>query len=308
VLALPPAGADPDERPAARQDVEGGGRLGRDPRRAEGHRRHEGAEPQPGVEAGQQAERHPGLGDRLPGRADLRDLDEVVHQREPGEARLVGRERHVAQPGRRVVAPREPRDLEHHVQTLLPRPVGLRRRCRRRGHVGAGHLEDPVPALVGQHRAQRAERADLLGEHRGGHGPVPVGVAPPAQLGRRVERDDHGGQPVRAGQVEPPPPSYVVQTEGVHDGAEPASHPAADDQVEKGEGLRRGIQVVPAAPDDAAQVVGGDDLGRPVAGPGPRRLAGAGGADEHDQCRVRQRLVAHARSLAGRRLTVALTG
>ena len=44
---------------------------------------------QPGVERRRAPERDPRLGDRVPGPADLGDLDQVVHQRQPGEARLV---------------------------------------------------------------------------------------------------------------------------------------------------------------------------------------------------------------------------
>ena len=111
VLALPPAGADAAERASAGDRVEGGDGLGGDPGRPERHRRDQGAEPEVGVEAGEQAERDPGLRDRLPGGADLRDLDEVVHQRDARRSRpgAAAGAMSTSQPSR-VLAPREPRD------------------------------------------------------------------------------------------------------------------------------------------------------------------------------------------------------
>ena len=79
------------------------------------------AELEPGVQAGQEAERDPGLGDRLPRRPDLRDLDEVVHQREAGQSDLVRCERDAAQPVGGILAPREAGDLEHDAGPAAPR-------------------------------------------------------------------------------------------------------------------------------------------------------------------------------------------
>ena len=84
VLAQPPARAEPAEGPAVAERVEGRGGLGDDPGRPERHRRDQRAQPQPGVEPGEQAQRHPRFGDGLPGAVDLGDLDQVVHQ---GDAR-----------------------------------------------------------------------------------------------------------------------------------------------------------------------------------------------------------------------------
>ena len=71
-----------------------------------------------GAEAGEQPEGHPWLGDRRPGPVDLRDLDEVVHQRDPGEAALVRGPGDPGQPGGGVLAPREAGDLQHDPQPL----------------------------------------------------------------------------------------------------------------------------------------------------------------------------------------------
>ena len=110
VLAVPPAGADAEERPTAGERVEGGRGLGGDPGRAEGDRRAQRAERQAGVEPGDQPEGHPRLRDRLPGGVDLRDLDQVVHQGDPGEAGLVGRQRHRPAPSAPGSSPQGNRD------------------------------------------------------------------------------------------------------------------------------------------------------------------------------------------------------
>ena len=140
--------------------VERGGGLGGEAGRAEGHRGAQGPELESGVEPGDQAQRHPGLGDRLPGGVDLGDLDQVVHQRDPGEARVRRRQRHLLDPRTRVLAPREPGQLQHH-----PQPVGRQGGRRTVGDVAlsgrsradrhrtvsrlcAGHDLDAVPALA----------------------------------------------------------------------------------------------------------------------------------------------------------------
>ena len=77
-------------------------------------------EPQTGVQAGQQAEGHPGFGDRLPGTADLRDLNQVIHQRQAAESCLGGGNRYRLQPPGRIVGPAEPGDLEDELQPGRP--------------------------------------------------------------------------------------------------------------------------------------------------------------------------------------------
>ena len=132
VLPLPPARADADERPSAGQRVERRRRLGRDAGGPEGDRRDQRAQPQAGVQAGDQPERDPRLGDRLPGPVDLRDLDQVVHQRQPAEPGLVGGQRHRPQPPCRVLAPGEARQLQHDLQPLGRDAVLGRRPARSR--------------------------------------------------------------------------------------------------------------------------------------------------------------------------------
>ena len=125
----------PDERAAAGQRRQGGGRLGRDAGGAERHRGAQRAQPQPGPQPGQRAQRHPRLRDRLPRAPDLRDLDQVVHQRESREARLVGRPRDPGQPRAGVLAPREAGHLEHDLDARA-RSGGRRARRGRRAAAG----------------------------------------------------------------------------------------------------------------------------------------------------------------------------
>ena len=99
VLAQPPTGPQPAEGPAAAQRVERGHGLGQMPGAPEGHRGDQGAQPQPGVQSGQQSEGDVGLWDRLPGPVDLWDLDQVVHQGQAGEAESsAARARSTSQP------------------------------------------------------------------------------------------------------------------------------------------------------------------------------------------------------------------
>ena len=91
VLAAPPTGAESAEGAASGEYVEGRGRLRDDARRAEGRGGAQRAELELGAERSQGAEGHPRLRDRVPRAADLRDLDQVVHQRDAGEPGRVGR-------------------------------------------------------------------------------------------------------------------------------------------------------------------------------------------------------------------------
>ena len=255
--------------------------------RPERHRRAERPEPQPGPERRQVAERHPRLGDRLPGPADLRDLDEVVHQRQTREAGRVGRLRHAAQPLRRLLAPREPGHLEDDLHPQGRTAVGRRRgRGRgRRGHrVGSGRDSvDDVPALTRQGGLDVPDRPELAGEDRRRDRPVAGSVAAPALGLRGGQQHGHGRQPGGPTCGQPGQPASGIGAEGVDHRAQAASQPGGHDRLQEGERVRRGVQVVRAAADHAAQRVGGDDLLAAVAPLGPGGLARAGGADEDDE-------------------------
>ena len=102
VLARPPARPDAAERSSAAQGVQRGDRLGEDPRCAERDRCYQRAQAETGFQARQHPQRHPRLGDRLPGAADLGDLDQVIHQRDALQASLGGRAGHRGEPVRRA--------------------------------------------------------------------------------------------------------------------------------------------------------------------------------------------------------------
>jgi len=90
MLALEPGGADSKPGPPSREHVQGGGLLDQQTRKAIGHPGHHRAQAHPpGVG------RHEGQGGIALqhvhlGRADVGDLEEVVHDPEAGEAHLFG--------------------------------------------------------------------------------------------------------------------------------------------------------------------------------------------------------------------------
>ena len=189
---------------------------------------------QPGVQAGEQAEGHPRLGDRLPGAVDLGDLDQVVHQRQPGEARPASAASAISLHPRPGSSPQGNRDS---CSTIFSpwdggggrgsgpdRGLGSIRtavdaaRC-----AGPRDDLDAVPALVAEASATaRDGAAYLLGEDRCRNGPVAAGVATPALVAGRVEQYGDRRQPGCAGRVAPGDPAVGVQAEGVDDGRQPA--------------------------------------------------------------------------------------
>ena len=194
VLAFPPARTDPDERPPTRQRRQRRRGLGRDARGAEGHRRDERPELEPRRRGGEGAERHPRLGDRVPGAADLRDLDEVVHECDAGEPGLLGGAGHVAQPGEQVTLGREARQLEH--DAAQGRPVRRARRPRgglpSRGVRSVGRRlvrgdPDDLPPLGLEQVHRGGDRGELAREDAGRDRALASGVARTA-YGRRACR------------------------------------------------------------------------------------------------------------------------
>ena len=92
VLPQPPAGAEPAEGAAVAERVQRRHSLGNDSWCAKRHGRHQRSEPKLGVQAREHAEGHVWLWYRLPGPVDLRNLDQVVHQRDAMEADGVSRQ------------------------------------------------------------------------------------------------------------------------------------------------------------------------------------------------------------------------
>ena len=287
----------PDERPAAAQRVEGGDRLGDDAGRPQRHRRDQGAETQAGVEPGEQAERDVRLGDRLPRPADLGDLDQVVHQRDAGEAepRRPPARRRVSQPagssphgnretwsttstpGGRTTIP-APRELRQ------PRPVGGRS-ARDRARPWSTTTSQPSAASSS---ATAPHPLELAGERRRRHGHVAGGVAAPA-LGVGVANTTAtaGSPACRASASQParrtgsrPRVSTTVQSPRPTRAATTCSR-SANASAE----ASRSWSPLPTTPRSASDET--ISCGA-VAPGGPGRLARPGRADEDDQRRVGQ--------------------
>ena len=216
----------------------------------------------------------------------------------------------VPHPRARVLAPGEPGELQHD-----PAALGRCRRlpCGRQPqvlvgwivavagpHVGGRH--SPVTTSTwSQPSAARASRTAAT--RRTWSARVGAGTG----RSRRAFRRRHSSPGVSrttatAGSRAPGPrrarhvPAVGVEAEGVDHGGEAAAEPGGDDPLEEVEGVGRGVEVGGPGADDAAQVVGGDDLGAAVVGGRPRGLARPCGADEDDDCGIGQ---GHDRIVAG---------
>ena len=138
-----------------------------------------------------------------------------------------------------------------------------RRRWFRRGAAGVGRDDvDDVPALV-----VKLDVADLA-EPLAAAWPGPVAGTTYARsaLRRRVSSGGvsmttaTAGRPASRAASQPGAAAAAVEAEGVDDGGQPAREAGGDDALEELERLVGGGEVVRAAADDAAQVVGRDDL------------------------------------------------
>ena len=279
-------GAQTAEGPAAGEHVERRGRLGDDARRAEGGRGAERPELEVGAERRQRSERHPGLGDRVPRPSDLRDLDEVVHQGHARETRVRRREGDAAQPVERVLAPREPPDLEDH-----PRPGA--RRAPATGAAGAG-LGGGSSADTTRTSQPSASSSAPTSRIRRSWPPSTAAGTGRSRAAFRARHSAGGvsnttatsGSPDSSSQRRPRRPPRRVQAEGVDDHREAAPGASLDDLVEQPKRVLGRVEIGGAAAHHGAQRVRGDHLGVAVAGRGPGRLPGAGRADQQHQSRV----------------------
>ncbi len=221
----------------------------------------------------------------------------MVHQRDTGEPCLVSGQRNVLQPRRRVIAPREPRQLQDHVEPGVRRRRLRQNRLRRGVGSWSGVVHDVEyagPALVRQPVEHGSERPQLLGQDASRDRTVAGCVAQPAHFGWSGERHHDARHARGEGQVEVATPPGRVETQRVDDSGEAPAQTAGDDQVQQPEGVRGRVEVVPATADHGAQVVGGDDLGLSVPRLGPGGLTRAGRADQHDKSRVwKRRLTWH---------------
>ena len=311
VLALPPAGADAEERPAAGQGVERGRGLRGDPGRPEGDRRAQRAERQPGVEPGDQPEGDPGLRDRLPGAC--RPAGSGSGGPSARSRRTPPRRRPApisAQPGARVLAPGEPGELQHHAQprgserAVRSPTAGCRRVAAVRPIAGAcgrsavDHVDD-VPAL-GREVARPPRPPGVPGRSASaaGTGRSRVGVAAAALLARGVQHDGDGRQPGGPRGVAPGRTPRARRARACRRpwSARGPSRAATMRSSRSNASVEASRSAGPQ-PTTPRSVVGGDDLGAAVASGGPRGLARPRCADEDDDCGIGQ---GHDRIVAGR--------
>jgi hypothetical protein len=270
VLAAPPPGADATERAPAAQRVEGRDRFGEHAGGTVRHRGHERAEPKSLRPSGEQSERHEWLGNRIPRPTDLRDLDQMVHERDPAEPGRLGRRRDRRQPPGGIPAPRELRDLEDELERdrrlplrlqRLPRPDDVNRLWSR----VVSEPDDEVPAFVADSVDHRPHGTHLLLERRGRDPLAPRRVPRPAYrlvgVGQHGDRGQLGGS--RRAQVRESPLGF--ETQRVDHGRQPTSQSSGEDLVEEGERVFRGVEIVLAASDHRPQRIRRDDLLRPVA-------------------------------------------
>ena len=296
-------GADADEGTAAGQRRQGGGGL-------RGDRRPDGRSPActrvPSSQAAcrapaSSAERHPRLGDRVPGPADLGDLDEVVHQRQAGEARPRRRRGR-----RRSARPAGPRPTGSGTPAARPAGRGSALRSARVGGAAAGI--DGAAGLVGGDLDRRgpSPRASSRGLRRA-----------PCAAGRRAPEPGPGGHARRCGggtrrpgcrgRRRPP----AARTRGPRRARRAASSRRARGCRPPWSGHDRAVRRRSVSSTANASVEASRSCGplprtprraseettssRAVAGRGPGRLPGPRGADEHHERRVGE---SHAPSLA----------
>ena len=160
VLALPPAGTDPDEGAAAAEHVERRGGLGDDARRPEGHRGHQRAQPSPVPSPASmpRVTQGSGMGSQTrPTWGIWITWSISATPANPASSAASATDR---QPRRRVLAPREPGHLEHDLQPLRAAPVGRRSgRVPRGRHRRRPQAHDPAPASPGGRRPSPRRRA-----------------------------------------------------------------------------------------------------------------------------------------------------
>ena len=296
VLARPPAGPDAAERSSAAQHVKRGHGLGQDPWRTERHGCHQRAQAKGRLQACEHPECHPRFRDRLPGGANLGDLDQVIHQGDSLQASLGGGAGHRCQPARRVgrvLTPGKSRQLQHQAHPDRPLPLLAGRQPRSRGVRGLG-LGLPggchqVPSLAGNLRDGHPHPAQLAVQRRRRHRPVTCAV--PAAALHRIGVDKHGdgGHAAVPGQPQVAQAPRRVKAQRVHHRGQAAAQPGGHYLVKQGKSVGRGIQVVLAATHQCAQPVRRDHFIRTVMLRRPDRLPGPGRPDQHDQRRIGQR-------------------
>ena len=206
VLLLVPRRPDAEPGPAAREDVERRHGLEQEAGVAVGHPRHEGAELDPLGDRRRVGERRVALEHVQLGRADHRDLEEVVHDPQRGEPRCLGVAGDVAPRRARGgggVGPGEPGDLQSELHARHPahaRP--LCKACR-----GSGLQSRPTEGAT-------CVTAPASGSHRRSSTRCDLDVVPPDDVDRLLH--PVAGQPPGERDVREPPRVLAAGHEGAH--------------------------------------------------------------------------------------------
>lgn len=163
---------------------------------------------------------------------------------------------------------------------------GFGGRNGRGGSTGVGD-DDGVPTLGGYLCGDRLGPLKLLGENAGRNRSVTVAITLPGQALGYLETDHDSREARGPREFAPAAPSGRLEPEGVDYRSQTTFEAASDDLFEQAEGVGRGVLIVLAAADNGAQGVRRNDLGRPVSGRGPSRLAAPGGSHKDEQRRLR---------------------
>ena len=290
VLAFPPAGADAAERPSAAERVERRRGLGQPPRDVQRQRADQRAElavasaapaSRPSVTHGS------GIGSHA--RPDLRDLDEVVHQRDAVEAGLSAAvsATEVSQPAGSA-SPHGKRDTcsTNRSRRTAARPPASPRPVRPRQRRRTRHGTTRVPPLVAPSRRQRSSPGAVA---RPARPPARAGRAAGCAAGTRRRRlsksTTTAGRPARAREVEPAAPSRDVRAERVDHRRQPRAAPARRRSARASANASvAGVEILLAATDDRPQVVRRHDLAAAgTASAAHVDLPDPGRADEHHE-------------------------
>ena len=295
MLPQPPPSAEPTEGTPIAERVERCDGLGYDARFAKRDRGHQRAQPEVRVETREQAQGQPWLGYRLPSTVHLRNLDQVVHQRDATETECIGRQRHIPKPANRILCPRKPRDLQDDSRSCGHAMIMIGSGLLIDLGGGAILLDDHylVPVLILGCLEERADLAQLVGEGRCRDWPVARSVALTADRGSSVHDHQHCRKSGRACEMPVGCPPLLIQPEGVDHRGQRALAPRGNDLIEQSEGVRGRLQVGRTAANRCPQCIGTHDLGRTesLGSPGGLSRTRRPGQDHH--CGVRQPGIGH---------------
>ena len=237
--------------------------------------------------AGEISQRRVGLGNRIPRTTHLRDLEEMIHDGDGGESRLLGRSGDGASQSRRSTS-----EGNREICRANRKPT----RRRQLGESGGGCAREVGGfgrrALIGGDDEIESVGDEIEVRRRGCNWAASAGAGTGrsrARLRARqvaasvVNRTATAGSPAdlasstAARRRRSSRPS--VSTTAVM----PRFTRAATIASRTAKASSRGIQVALTAADHRPQCIGGNDLVGREAFPRPRRLSRAGRADEHDQ-------------------------